>query len=1802
MKKKLLSILTVLLILTVAIGIVACSDYTEPTDSTDTSTRTFTHTVTNGTFYSASTTSTDTSGDTALLDTITGWTQTSGSTTTSKTGTDGVMSSVIDISDEATFDAIADKYFKISVDDDGNELETPLKMSYPGLDAANIPQVDKLDSDGNIVYQDGKAVKINEDTNVLAIASTETEGSLYVKGSSSYTLDAASYYMLQFSVCTMIDADESDSTKGAWFILKGDVEYSIPCINTNNQWKTYYLFIETNKTSSLSVSAELWLGYGPGHTTSTSYANDGKDVYSTRGVALFDNVICEKVDESELTSSADASLATYGAYVYDATDSAHDNFVEFKAAIDSSADSRGNKYVKATSAYYLNNASMELRTHVTSYTTNSYRKYFYTFRENYASSNLSDWTLETSETSLDKRYYGSVDLSKLYTETTAEDTSDVSDNYSSLIGSSYNFYAMSYEKWYNDVMNGEVHNLNSADETYAMMIYNKDLQANTIKSSDSIVIDSNSYYAISVYVYVWAKTYDNGTYFADYSGTLPTDPYTGTFTTDEKVLYDIGDGNKIADYFGDLTADETTAASGFDAATLGDYAYSGSLAATYKTNEKAWLNGLMGYDGTATTVSDTLAQSFYYSYLYLNCKDDAAFADLQDALYKGYCSERKTNIASYTSLKKEKDDYADDLEEYNVAKAEYEAKYKIWKDNNTEPYATVKLTGADDGLEKTTTELGEWQKLTFFIRGNQLSSRQLTVEMSLGTGTEYSTYMIGGAFFDNIEVVEYTAAEAAALGEFTTLSEIEDADEVAFGGLYGSGELTSDSEAAQKIVADNWTAAAADGTAAGDADNIGASVSSDKDGLGSIEINGNQYYLYILKYTNAVATASTLAYSGDNALVIDPNKFYRLAFLVRTTDVDEDLGISITLYYGETKDDISTSLDATVTKYTNNDDEWAEVVYYIGGDLLKTYYVGMTVAMGSGTRFSTDSYVKGTVELAAFNCLEIDYDEYNSAATGDKIVSGVSLYNMTYDIDSADVKFTNSYYSKINYEKTDKEEFGADNQLTGVGTTNSWTVTSVIDNDYDTPTDVTVNGDTKKLTWTGSTGVSGTDEIGTVKPAYYEIWYKYTDDDGDSVEKLFDTVDATTANDSYSYDLEQTAGESSDWRLTYFAVKAVGADGVSSLSSYASIGLGTTGKTDIPGTRAAMKKAEATAGTVVVANESSALFGEVNGENYVSPYPTLMKISGNYLASISAYSGSVSLSSDTYYKISVWLYTDVGTYASVTLGGTSGSLQATTDSSQLGFVYITTNGKWEEYCFFVKTGNFDASLYVKLSLGNPYITSKSGKIGTVTDTYYPTTGLSKGNAYFDAVKVTEEDESVYSEAKELDDAYSGTGYASALHQYVYTNINYYIYTMEYVLDSFDAYDASTDDDFGNDPSNYNRSYDTDLSKGSDLATYGIYDATSDSEDMVNAIEYLYKYYDDDSDEDVFVYNDVFSKLFDEKIDCSAWGDAEWKDFMKTFLSVDRKDSDGNVIYDGGDNTLVMSNKAESGYAQNYALDSSYNYTIAAGGYAKLTFSARTLIARIITTETKDTSGNTVKSYSYASDKAFGELRVTPSSSSDDTVSVKINSYVYGDSVYAEVTYSVYVYNVTDADGTMTWAFYLGDEASDDANDVFGQYLIGMMAVDLVSAESVTENEYTAAKAADSDSDTSYFYQYEESTDEDTDTDDDNDGSDTTEENFWEKLVANQYFWLYISSFVIALVIIVTIIAVLVNRWKKKHPKEVVGENIVKTEKDIKVINPEPDVKEDALEFDEYVDEITPVVHNQRKVNKGKKKNKGYKKR
>ncbi len=1876
-KKKFLLLFSLLTTLVMALALVACTDYTkDETPEESTPTVKFEQLVTNGTFYDAKSTNSN-----GFYDVVEGWTQTSAASTTAASGTGrnestGIISAVVDLASGMT-DTILNTWQidtkENETDEGGNpvRLDTPIKLENPKVDPAT-PQTDKLDEKGNPVKNGDTVVRENRDTNALLLATTMTKGSHYMAGG-SYTLEANSLYRLQFSVCSKVENENS----GAFVFVRGDVDYEFNCINTDGAWKTYEFFIETNRTSSMSIKLELWLGYGPAAATSQDYANDGNDKYATRGFALFDNVICKKVvDEAEDEYKEIAFSDVYKQY--DKEDDLHKNYLAFVAS-----DAFLTSEAKTVSAYYFIDANLTNRSHLTSstyFTGNTYRSYFYGFRD-YSSSNISSsyWSLNadsnsSAASSLGSSYYGVVDPTRLYkgketTDDQGQTTTTYTNGYTSIT-------PMASEEWLKSFINTaeNEYDFNGLDEHKVLMLYNSSLRPSGYTSAKSIKIDANTYYAVSVWAYVWAKQYTgtasyNGTdsYMKAYATAEPTDPTSAsstTYTALEKAIYNLFiESNKDTptvtlpkDYFGEVTAES------FDGTAFVSKLKGEAIPNTTETQYSSLLTSVKNWLGSSQgmkDVGDSYAERFFYTYLYYAyteedgernvvpspamtaAKIESYFDNAEDALAfitNGYMQERYNNNKTVNAIKKSYESYLAELDNWTTAKAAYVAQCKNWEENNPDgPSAMLKLTGAGDNIKATTTKVGEWEKITVYVQGNQLSARELTVNLVFGEGLDTNNQMIGGVFFDNIEVVEYD--EKPDDVKINVLSEINSKNQITFGGLAQLGDL--------KPTLEDWTQKAIKGTATDDNNKVALSYAKEDD-VKTIEVAGDNnenrdtYTLFVLTYENTEKTASTLVYSGNSSVKIGPNKFYRFAFLMKTEGVDEKLGVTVSLLKGENEkvtEENGTSL-TSFSAYTT-EEKWQEIVYYIQGDLSKTWYLTVKVDMGSGSRMEPDNYVKGAVKLASFNCLEIDYDEYSSANTGDKITGSLSVNSVSSNISKDSVNIANATYATVDYNKTDADQFDSFGQLTGIGATKDWTKGTVVGNTFDTITTLQKEYDEKigySLTWTAVKG--GTENEGAYKevdPEYYEIWVKY-EDNGKEYNKLYDYV----AGDVTKYTIKET-----NLKTCSFGVKAVGKTGVSTLGAGNYVAISNTGtKNPTPQYNAAEYAArKVEAGTIVIDREE--FFEDVSSvEKYSSEYSTLLKITSTYDAAVNMKSGSFSLPSDGYYKVSVWAKTEGGAKATIALTSSSGSLIADVDDDIIGYSLVDTDGEWKEYCFYVKTSsNFSVSMNVNLGLGNPFANTKSGlKADNKSDVdFYTNADLSSGTVYFDAVRIVTIAENVYTMAKDVYGEAKSNDEAAVLPierdgvqlKFLYKDVDSYIYTMEYTTDSFDSSTSTSSKEFGNTPNNYDRNYVTTLTSNSTNATYGVYDSKSTSGDMEEAIEFLYT----NSTATESAYNKYFAtaNCEDTALNTDGWTDEKWNEFMQDFLKVDAEDGTK-----GGNNVLVMSNKLSSGFAQNYTLDSSYKCAIKTDAYYKFTFTAKTLIA--VPQYTKDAKAKAKEYYdagtwedhrtefyladgtqidskanydekaeyrflTYSMADAYGELRFTTGETDAKPLSVFISSYdkdATGNP--AAKTYTIYLHNPEKGtSSSASWAFYLGDDTN-KVHTELNKKLVGMMAIDLVSLDKIDKDAYEAGIAAiESNYDekgkvidakaSTLKYEYgevEESDDDEDDGDDEPTEEDEQKDDFWTNLINDQYFWLYISSFVLGLIIIVVVIVVLVRNFQKKHPKEKVFENNVKTAKEIKVAEPEPQVKEDALEADDYVDEID-VKYTQRKVQKKKKK-------
>lgn len=1671
MKKKFLVFMTILLVLLVGLTIVACNDYPEPEpDPEQTSDITRTQVITNGTFYNASSSATDA----YVMETVNGWSATKGSLATNA---NGVTMGVIDLANAAAYELNKDKF----------SVEGVTDFNKPAVDSAT-----PYDTDDN-----GNPTTELQDTNALVIASKSTEGSLYYKNSSFFTLTAGKYYLLQYSVCTVVDKSDASSAdkKGAWVHVTGGVEYLDKCIETNGEWVTRYLYIETGKNSNTTIDVRLWLGNGP------EKINNVANPYATRGAAMFDNIICKEITSAKNTADQEVALD-------------HDSFNTVA----------GNK----VSAYYLSDLALEQTTETTP-TSSSAINYFYSFREGvYTSTNMKNYTLVKGKEDIDSAdqptvtnaFVGIVDLAKLYADGA---TSTSTDAYSAILPSSYKFSAPSYDDWTAKIMNG-AHNVSELGETKAMMIYHSDLSGAGLTNKTVLKIEKGKRYEISVWVYVWAPYKDDA--FVWPTANAPTKPNNNAdrYTAKEQLLIDYyNNGGSFVGYFNDLNAGETAIVASEPASIT----------------DKATIDALVTNDiidaayGATTDDQKIVARYFKFKYLYDHfdaeyLNDELVEDDREYVTYK-YLVERRDFLKNTWAPVKT---LMDKWDKYDTDYLDYMAKYNTWLGANPDgPHATVKLSGAGDDIEKSTVSFNTgWEKLTFYIEGNQLSDRNVTLEFWFGEGTatEYEDLMFGGAFFDNISIVERGNEFVA---DWQTLTPISDVDELDFGGLINNEDVNA-----------YWSTELAEGVATSDAAYVTLGVNAN---IGAVTLPApiGEVTLNELVLTHTEATASVLN-CIDAPLTIKPNTAYRFAVWTRT-ELEEGQTVTISLMAGKDADNMSAV--TSVSSFASEDSK--EIAFYILGDALETNVVSLRVTAGSGNRFSTDNYVKGKVCLSIINCAEIEYSEYTASKSGDEIKS-YSFSNTSAASDSV----TNGNFSAINYSSTDEKEFDENGVLTGVATTSSWTAASAIKNTFNKPT-LSYDSVSGRLKWTEVKGVDYNG--GNTEPSYYEVYARF-DEDGKTVERLYKNIqsgDGTYMESSTGYYVD-VDGDLDGKTVTKFRVRAVSAQAVSDFSSYVTPAIANPGDAvlvteaqEAATIAATTAKKEYKAGTIL--NE-----GIFAGSDYVSPYKTSMVITSNYAVALKETAASKSLSALSYYRVSVWVKTVGTAEASITVSNISDVLTANVDENYIGFVKQNTNDQWKEYVFYIKTGNSDTSLTLELSLGNPYAVkaSKTSAYVTTAVATYRAEDLSMGTVYFDGVRVLSIDEKEYNKelAKGEKDQYGNVKEHSFDH--IYLNNVYVFRNLVYTTDSFDSFTANTTAEgtdgynLGNTPNNYAWAKASDANGDTEAQRlYGVYNYDKD----VDKLEQLYTADDN-----------VFASFMPAGFDVAK------------FVKVD------------GYNSLVMSNKTL--YGQSYTTDSTA--AINAGSYYKLTFKAKTLIAK----ENKDDGD--ADNVTYTTDGVNAEFRFMQNGTTDTYQSVLINSK--GGDIYEAKEYTLYVYNPSASASNAKWSFVLGDNNNEDDTTGVKQLVIGMMVVDQVSLEVVNKTVYDEASAAYSaltESEkinaSTVVYSYDEDKKDDTEDDKDDEAEEEKKkDSIWDKGEA----WLLISSIVIAVVILIVVIVLIVRRWKKKHPREVVVENVSNPEKEIKVVTTD-NSKVEVAEDDEYSDAMPErtVTFNQRVVRKGK---------
>ena len=1657
MKKKLYTIILILMIFSLMMGLISCKKPDlkdkDPDEQTEEITRT--QIIENGTFYNAKN---STGSKKYVKEVVSNWNYKTAAATT----TEGIVHGVIDLSKKDIFN---EEKKKFSINN---------TLAYPGID----PET-PYEKDDNTKLQD---------TNSLIMASTKEANSLYYKNSSDYKLEKNTYYKLQFSVYTDIDLtnvpEDEKQYKGARIIVDGGVYAEFDNINTNGKWEKYEVYIEgSNFDDSRTIKIRLWLGHGP--DTIKSKPNK----YLTKGAAIFDNIICTKVTQEDYNSVIESD-----------------------------------KLQKETMIYP--DMKFEQQSELS---VNSSKDYFYSFRSgSNSSNNATNYTLVTGKTGLnadkptvDKPYLGIVDMSKLFRFDPEKEGGARFINTYSTDHSKTSFVAPDYSDFMTNSGEYKLEGRGTLSENKALMIFHDTLSGAGFTSKKELLIKKNKYYEISVWAYVWSIPLPTPP--ESVTGKEPTEPSEdkptdAAITAAEEAML-VAEAEK---YFGNLTPEEIAELSQEKQDRIN----------AISDERKAEINAL-----DATGKANLLT-------IYQDLKED--YDDLVD-------------------LKEEWDDYDEDKENYDEKYADYMEKYYQWRDSNSittgddsyelQPYAQFKITGAGDVDPIETDVVGEWKQYTFKVKGNQLSDRKVNLEFWFGEGSkyDYTSLMLGGVLFDNLTINETSTGNNDYI-ELTPFSE-EDIES----GNYDVGNLIdttgeikfSDDETINDN--DYWEKELLDGAVKTDKEFMNFAIVDDESYPITIKdtATGNSVtkYYNLLKMANTDYTASLLRFRKTKE--IHANKCYRFSFWAKTTDIDDSLGAKMELMSKESGSADDLNSVASIDSF--NEEEWKEVVFYIKGDTLLTNEVSLKFTMGSGDKFDTSKYIKGSLFISALTIKEIEYSEYNaSTKSGDKTKS----YAFSNTASSSSDNLTNANFGGIDLEDLDEEEINEEGKLIGVAPTKSWTIPStdtLTSNSYNKPTIKNETIDDKKyVTWKHVENADGE------RPDGYEVYVKDTEKNGEDVDSLYVGY---IADDNYYKEEGEGDAKERHYRFEIkskakgnFVVKAVSSTGVSKESST----LANTYKEEsLPAEfteYTATPKTESKIGTINYKTYNNKQYENIfNNSDYISPYETMLIMTSNYKVRGNVIASSKSLSSNSYYELSIWVNTLNGAKASITFDDISDVLSTRDATNYIGYVNQDTEGKWKQYRFYIKTDSQSSNIKLKLSIGNPYVKGRNGTEDSGTK-IYGDDALTKGTILFDNVQLTKLEEEqfekkstttyVNSEGEEVSAEYYLENEHFSPYEMVYENNLFAYKVLTYTKDSFDSFTPKkVTEEFDSDGK-----YKEGFNLGNVPNAYKWYKATDGKDTDADRLYGVYSYLDinGDGSDNPLITNDTNQNPF--------------ADFLPDDFNL------ATFIKGSGNNALVMSNLVKNG--QRYKLENSRS--LSDGKYYKLTIKAKTLLP----------------------DGKYAELRYMYGGDDDNYIVIKLNSSNqenYNDFA----TYTVYIYNEDSTTKSPKWSFNLGGDSDDEK-------VKGMLVIDDVEFTEIEKTVYDAQKGIfDKLSDTQktdsseQFYQYKKS---ETDTDKDDEDKDKTDDK--KSIFDRGEVWWLVSSVVIGAIIIFALAATIIKRYRKKHPKKVKGENKVKTEKVIDVPNKQNE-KEDIVTDDEFIDkqEEEKPAYIQRVLPKKKKKKK-----
>lgn len=510
---------------------------------------------------------------------------------------------------------------------------------------------------------------------------------------------------------------------------------------------------------------------------------------------------------------------------------------------------------------------------------------------------------------------------------------------------------------------------------------------------------------------------------------------------------------------------------------------------------------------------------------FVSLKDVTVADDTKNFTLNSYVNELKAYLAEYKAAIAADEAISEDIKALwasydGIATFPTEKEYYYAADSTSSSKYQVALGSV--GLPSFAA--GNWNKVTFRIKGNALGDRELGIEFWLGQGLSGTgTLTMGGLMIGDVVITRDDNPVDTSV--YKQLSSFE-GDEYDIYGLTGTVKEFDEYGFNLEHGADLY-----------EESSVSASVNAPQEGEGIVitdETGDKTFNVIELNHSDYSVSILTFAKfnSNDNVAEINPNKYYRLSISVKTAEDNYGSGTLQLISWNELSEQKRGSYTSLKSfSSIESADEWTEYVFYISG-AQDTNKVALQYLFGSGDAYSPSTHAKGSVYFTAATFVEVSYTEYNSENKGEN----VSSYSFSYDY-YTDGFLTNGRFTDVDYEDTvdDNEKnyksdaYDSDGNLIGIGTPNTgWTkVEASYQNTLTKPT-ISFNSDfvSAGKTTLDSSKVSHSDGIDVLDLSglnnniilYYADQIKFIESDSDH-EEITNTTDSAY---TYQYAIAET--------------------------------------------------------------------------------------------------------------------------------------------------------------------------------------------------------------------------------------------------------------------------------------------------------------------------------------------------------------------------------------------------------------------------------------------------------------------------------------------------------------------------------------------------------------------------------------------------------------------------------------------------------------------------------------------------------